>query len=41
MKRKGFYCSIYRGDTPTTMEVIQLHADILWNNVEMQLPAFV
>lgn len=26
--------------TITTIEVPQLHADILWNNVEMQLSAF-
>lgn len=37
-KWKGFYCSIYSEDTPTVttiIEVTQLHAAILWNNVEM------
>lgn len=39
MKWKGFYCSIYVEDTPTftTFEVSQLHADILWNSIEMHL----
>lgn len=40
MKWKGFYCSIYSEDRPpppprTTIEVSQLHAAILWHNMEM------
>lgn len=37
MKWKGFYCSLYSEDRapPTTIEVSQLHAAILWHNMEM------